>query len=294
MSRELEITKFDPRVIENRRLTAGPPTCVFIGKRGTGKSTLVADILHYVRKIPIGCVISATEDGNHYYERHVPPIFIHSRFESALIEKIVDRQKAAVRACPDKSHAFLLLDDMMYDKRVMKDRNITEIFMNGRHWKLMFMLTMQYCMGIGPDLRTNIDYVFCLRENIVDNQKKLWQHYFGIFPKFDQFRQVMNHCTEGWDAMVLDNTSKSTCIEDCVFWYRAKPGRQFKIGSPYLWKFNSKNLEDPEKKKKSGSQDKDGVQRGLEVKNPVIVNKIKQKKHKSPGPPKVQGPPGKK
>ena len=142
MTTEIEITKFDPSVIENRRVTAGPPTCVFIGKRGTGKSTLVSDILYHVRKIPIGCVISATEEGNHYYEKFVPPIFIHSRFDSNIIENIVTRQKDAVANNPDKSHAFLLLDDMMYDKSVMKDKNITEIFMNGRHWKLMFLLTM--------------------------------------------------------------------------------------------------------------------------------------------------------
>ncbi len=275
-TKQLEISKFNPNVIEKRRQTAGPPTCVFIGKRGTGKSTLVSDILYHVRKIPIGCVISATEEGNHYYESFVPPIFIHSRFESGIVESIVDRQKTAVKTEPDKAHAFLLLDDMMYDKRVMKDRNITEIFMNGRHWKLMFMLTMQYCMGIGPDLRTNIDYVFCLRENIVDNQKKLWQHYFGIFPNFDQFRQVMNSCTEGWDAMVLDNTSKSTNIEDCVFWYRAKPNRTFRIGSDDLWKYNNNNID----------KDKDNIEKkkknSLQSKNPVIINKVQRKKTPSP------------
>ena len=274
MPRELTITKFKPSVIEKRRLKDGPPTCVFIGKRGTGKSTLVADIMYYVRKIPIGCVISATEDGNHFYEKYVPPIFIHSRFDKSTIEKIVDRQKKAVKEEPSKAHAFLLLDDMMYDKSVMKDRNITEIFMNGRHWKLMFLLTMQYCMGIGPDLRTNIDFVFCLRENIVDNQKKLWQHYFGIFPTFDQFRQVMNSCTEGWDAMVLDNTSKSTNIEDCVFWYRAKANRNFTLGSPELWKYNKNNIEQESTKKKKNDNQPTS-------KNPVIVNKVAPKSTKS-------------
>tara|TARA_B100000902_G_scaffold141392_1_gene139184 strand:+ start:7192 stop:8025 length:834 start_codon:yes stop_codon:yes gene_type:complete len=274
MSRELSITKFDPRVIEKRRLSAGPPTCVFIGKRGTGKSTLVADILYHIKKIPIGCVISATEEGNHYYEQHVPPIFIHGRFDPVIIEKIVERQKKAVKADPVSAHAFLLLDDMMYDKKVMKDRNITEIFMNGRHWKLMFLLTMQYCMGIGPDLRTNIDFVFCLRENVVDNQKKLWQFYFGIFPTFEQFRQVMNTCTEGYDALVLDNTSKSTNIEDCVFWYRAKPGRIFQIGSSDLWKYNKHNLETDAKddKKKNNPTSK----------NPMVINKIGTQKTRTP------------
>ena len=36
--------------------------------------------------------------------------------------------------------------------------------MNGRHYKILFILTMQYALGIPPNLRTNIDYVFILRK----------------------------------------------------------------------------------------------------------------------------------
>ena len=79
----------------------------------------------------------------------------------------------------------------------------------------------------------------------------------------------MNSCTEGWDAMVLDNTPKSTHIEDCVFWYRAKPKRDFKIGSPELWTFNNKNINNDTKKKKKEST--------IISKNPVKVNKISKK-----------------
>ena len=58
MANNLKIKKFDPRTIDNNRV------CVFIGKRGTGKSTLVADILYHHRNIPIGIVQSATEESN--------------------------------------------------------------------------------------------------------------------------------------------------------------------------------------------------------------------------------------
>ena len=47
------------------------------------------------------------------------------------------------------------------------------VFMNGRDYKLLFLLTMQYALGIPPNLRTNIDYVFILRENYVSNRKRL-------------------------------------------------------------------------------------------------------------------------
>ena len=54
--------------------------------------------------------------------------------------------------------------------------------MNGRHWHILFIITMQYPLGIPPNLRTNIDYVFILRENIVSNRKRIYDNYAGMFP----------------------------------------------------------------------------------------------------------------
>ena len=68
---------------------------------------------------------------------------------------------------------FLILDDCLYDNSWTKNTDIRSIFMNGRHYKILFLLTMQYALGIPPNLRTNIDYVFILRENYVSNRKKI-------------------------------------------------------------------------------------------------------------------------
>ena len=151
----ISLSKFKPRSIEARRTTgAGPPTIVFIGKRGTGKSTLVADILYYMRRIKAGVAISATEDGNAYYSKFIPEILIHSEYKPEIIQQVITRQKKVINSdtkTPD-GDVFVLLDDCMYDKRMIRDVNIRGIFMNGRHWRISFMLTMQYCMDLPPDL----------------------------------------------------------------------------------------------------------------------------------------------
>jgi hypothetical protein len=90
-------------------------------------------------------------------------------------------------------------------------------------------------------LRANIDYVFILRENIIQNREKLYKHFFGIFPTFDSFNEVMNQCTENYECLVLDNTSKSNKIEDVVFWYKAKIDRKFRMGSSELWEHHRRN-----------------------------------------------------
>jgi len=244
--------------------------CIFIGKRGSGKSCLVTDILYHKRHIPVGVVMSATEEGNHHYKGFVPDLFIYNDYNKEVIERVLERQKRIINSgTTKKSSSFILLDDCMYDRKFMKDTCIRQCFMNGRHWKLFFMLTMQYCMDLSPDLRANVDYVFILRENIVQNREKLYKSFFGIFPTFDMFNQVMNACTENYECLVLDNTSKSNKIEDCVFWYKAKIKKNFKVGSPAIWAYHQKNY-NPNHSRTTNKNDPNKVS-----KNTLSVKKIK-------------------
>ena len=227
----LQLKKFDPHTIGDNRV------CVFVGKRGTGKTTLVTDIMYHKKHIPVGLVMSGTEEGNSYYQQYVPDLFVYNDYKSEVIDKVILRQKQLCRTKQPNSGVFVLIDDCMYDKKMIRDKCIRGIFMNGRHWNLFFMLTMQYCMDLSPDLRANIDYVFILRENIIQNREKIYKNFFGIFPTFDMFNQVLTACTENFECLVLDNTSKSNKIEDVVFWYKAKlhPEGSFRIGHPSFW-----------------------------------------------------------
>ena len=116
--------------------------------------------------------------------------------------------------------------------------------MNGRHYKILFLITMQFALGIPPNLRGNIDYVFILRENYISNRKRIYDHYAGMFPTFEIFCQVMDQCTENYECLVIDNTSKSNKIEDQVYWYKASPHESFKIGAPEFWQHHSNNYND--------------------------------------------------
>jgi hypothetical protein len=229
----LQLKKFNPSKMADDKV------CIFIGKRGSGKTTLVTDILWHKRHIPIGVVMSGTEDGNHYYKQFVPDLFIHGDFSKDTIEKILDRQKRIVSSGKE-TPAFLLLDDCMYDKSYMKETCIRQCFMNGRHWKLFFMLTMQYCMDLSPDLRANVDYIFVMREPVIKNRQRLYENFFGIFPNFKMFSDVFDACTENYECLVFDNTSKSNRIEDCVFYYKAPIRKNFRIGSPAMWTYHQK------------------------------------------------------
>ena len=137
--------------------------------------------------------------------------------------------------------------------------------MNGRHFKILFILTMQFALGIPPNLRTNIDYVFILRENYVSNRKRLYEHYAGMFPSFEMFCQIMDQCTENYECLVINNNAKSNKLTDQVFWYKAKLRDDFTICSQEAWNFSNEhgnNKEEVEEYRQNN------------IKNKINVNKL--------------------
>ena len=269
MTTTLNLKKFDMNEIKDDKVV------VLIGKRDTGKSFLCRDILFRHRGIPVGQVISGTEGANQFYSKMVPKLFIHDEFKPEIVENILKRQKIMIEKInqsgggADQSidpRAFLILDDCLYDNSWAKDKNMRSVFMNGRHFKLLFLLTMQYALGIPPNMRTNIDYVFILRENYVSNRKRLYEHYAGMFPTFEMFCQVMDQCTENYECLVINNNAKSNKLSDQVFWYKAEPRPDFKIGGASYWDYSNKNYTN-----EGGS---DGMEASKSVKNPVNVQKL--------------------
>ena len=227
----LSLRKFDPSKMKD------VVTCVIIGKRNTGKSVLAKDIMYHKRHLPGGIVMSATEEGNSFYGSWVPNLFIYNEFSREVITNVVQSRRSAIKKQKVKN-IFLILDDCMYDKRLLKEKCMRELFMNGRHWKIFLLLTAQYCGDLPPDIRCNIDYVFVLRDNIPGNRERLYKNFFGLVPSFPAFCQLMDASTENYECLVLDNASQSNNLEECLFWYKAKPDHSFKMGSPAFWRFH--------------------------------------------------------
>lgn len=265
----LELRKFSMKDISFKPTENKGPVVVLIGRRDTGKTYLVRDLLWYHQDIPIGTVISGTEAGNGFYSSHIPKLFIHDEYNSVIIENILKRQKTVLKQIKKEMEtykrtnidprAFVILDDCLYDATWTRDKMMRLLFMNGRHWKIMLIITMQYPLGIPPNLRTNIDYVFILREPYIANRKRIWENYAGMFPTFESFCQVMDQCTENFECLVINNNSKSNKLQDQIFWYKAEHHADFKLGSKEFWElskdYNSDDGEevyDPANVKKRG------------------------------------------
>ncbi len=267
----LELKKFDMKQIRFPANENKGPVIVLIGRRDTGKSFLVRDLLYYHQDIPVGTVISGTEASNGFYSEIVPKLFIHDEYNSAIIENILKRQKVVLKQMKKEEiaykkrssidpRAFVIMDDCLYDNSWSREKVMRLLFMNGRHWKIMLIITMQYPLGVPPNLRTNIDYTFILREPYIANRKRIYENFAGMFPTFESFCQVMDQCTENYECLVVSNNAKSNQLSEQIFWYKAASHSPFKLGNKEYWSL-SENLQ---------SDEEDG-----EVYDPNKVNKKK-------------------
>lgn len=235
----LQLRKFDMGEITDDQ------TIVMIGKRNTGKSFLIKDLLYHHRDLPIGSVISPSESVNKFFGNIVPPLFIHEEYTPAVVENVVKRQKVIMKkideqkrlygTCNIDPRAFLIMDDCLYDNTWAQNKWIRYIFMNGRHIKLLYVVSMQHPLGVQPSLRTNVDVVFILRENLWSNRKRIFDNWAGMFKTFDVFAQVMDQCTEDFHALVINNNAKSNRLDQQVFWYKAESHSDFRLCGRQFW-----------------------------------------------------------
>ena len=230
------------------------PSIVMIAKRGSGKSVVCKAILNHFKDFPVGLIIAPTDRMNCFYANFFPDSYIHYGYRSDIIEKLLYRQDAMIEKRKKKmaegkkvdSRAFIVMDDCLSKKGTwMKDPPITELLFNGRHYDIMYILTMQYPLGITPELRGNFDYIFLLAEDFVSNLKRIYDHYAGLFPCFNSFKATFSQLTDNYGCMVISNRGARRSFLEKVFWYRADydESDRLSIGCNQFHRFHQNNYD---------------------------------------------------
>jgi len=233
---KISLRKFNPHAMMPR----DGRIILVIGRRGSGKSTLIEDLMYQLHtRYDYAIGMSPTRASIEMLERHVPGGMIFDEgFSKEQFQKML-----AISSLLAKKHklrnGLLTMDDCNADKDAFRSKTMRDAFMNGRHYGMNILWAMHYCMDILPELRTQVDYVFVLKDNIRKNKERLFNNFFGMFEKVDDFIKVMDQCTENNECLVLDNTTPNPDPRHCLFWYKAKLNPPpFQIGRPVFWKLS--------------------------------------------------------
>jgi DNA replicative helicase MCM subunit Mcm2 (Cdc46/Mcm family) len=239
--KELDLDMIQPsteRFKKNDPVEGGSKIIV-IGKPGTGKSTLIASILYAKKHIfPVGLAVCGTEDSSGFYSRIFPSTFVYNKYNEEILEKFKVRQKIAKKHIPNP-WAVCLLDDCTDNPAIFRKPLQQGYYKDGRHWKMLYIVSLQYCMDVMPVIRTTVDGVFILRETNLKNRKALYENYAGIIPDFHLFNQIMDQITNDYTALYIHNNTVTNDWTECVFFYKATPPpADFKMGCAEFWDFH--------------------------------------------------------
>lgn len=230
------------------------PTIIINAKRGSGKSTLVRELMNYfntVLKYPICVLCSYSEKVDPYYSYFLPASYIYEDCEKMLTKVLKrqtemininnQRQKEGKKKYDDR--ILVVMDDCISDAKIWKrSKDLAEIFYNGRHYNISLIIVSQDIVAIPPSFRANIDIVMLFNSSIQEELKKLFQHYAGEFTNLQEFKDTLNMVCQDYGAMIiLKRGYRSLDLCDKVFRYKADINLKPKIfGCRKFKKLNKK------------------------------------------------------
>lgn len=233
----LELREFRSKQMKPSRIT------MVLGKRGTGKTTTLLSLLCETREqYDYGIICSPTQSTlDEFRKGAMPDCLLYEQFDPSILARIISQQKSRQREKKRMYKLFLVLDDIGYDAKLFQSRSVhmKELFFNARHLNLTVMFCLQHMIGtLPPALRSNVDYLFALRDSSIENQKKLHKEFFSSIPQFNSFQRIFSACTKDYDSIVLDNTKAAGgTIQDSVHWYHAQlelpPG--WRMCAQWIW-----------------------------------------------------------
>lgn len=235
---ELKIEKF------NLSKIADDATVVVAAPRKSGKSVLAREILYYKRDIPVGVVISGTEQMNKFYQAFVPKQFIHYKYSRELIANLLKRQKKIVKSYQKEikqygssridPRFFLVLDDFSSDNKFTRHPEFITLFERGRHYHMFILCIINSPKVITTTIRDNTDYVITFSIPNYNMKERLYSAY-GITPTKQMFYKILDSVTGDYGCLVMNPLSKQNALNKKLFWYKANFPPKFKIGDMQFW-----------------------------------------------------------
>lgn len=194
---------------------------IILGKRATGKTTLIKHILEKSNNASYGYLfqiycerwgdLTYEYDKQDNLEKHVVIDDSISQY-FPLIQRVIEEKNNKTRN--------LIFDDVIYKNNIFSNKTFLELLMNNKQLNINNIFALSYLHRVNIN---NIDYIFILRENNESNRKRIFDSFGKFFNSFEEFNNILDYYwnLNKYNCLVIKCNSDSDKVEDCVFWYNS-------------------------------------------------------------------------
>ncbi len=262
-NKNVVLKNFDMSVFSDTRHTYHS---MIIGRRATGKTRLITEILNHqpTPKANTTIVYCTKAEGEHY-SNNFHGAALHDNFEYSLIQDAIKRIKQTIKNEKDgygqraeclrtgtdgpliqltqesrqsnwepalrvlsasRSYEFgsiepsqytIVLDNCIYEHDYYKNKEIQTLFMNGNVFRINTIISLNYPLGIPPNLRVNLDYTFIFYDPDFSYRKRIWEKYVYEFLSLDKFNDIMAQLIHPYECLVVKSSeSRSKKLDDIL------------------------------------------------------------------------------
>ena len=229
--------------------------CLIIGKRRSGKSVLIKELMHHFDKdcgIKAGVICSHSEDVDPFYKEFFPDLFIYNNC-NLMCKRVIERQEKLLeeneelrnKGEPEKDNRILVvLDDVIDDPTLAKNEDFNNIIYNGKHYNITLIISVQYVKALPPGARQNPDVVFLFNTDSETEIKKMYDTYGEKFPSEKVFKNVLLTFTKNYQSLVLYlNYIPDATLNDKISFFKADINLKYdKFGSDEFNEFQYRFL----------------------------------------------------
>lgn len=187
---------------------------VISGRRLTGKSTLLVDIIQSRKDAKV--VIFASKYVAPSYKKFFPTDVIFEQYDEKIMKNLISSQQQD----PEKE-LVVGIDDIGVNGDLWNKASIRNMIRYGSSLGITLVFSIQYAGQLDDMFKRNIDYVFCFRDNIIENQKLLYTEFGGMFSSFHDFKVAHDECiAEPYRCLVFDMKTPKKDPRHSVYWYK--------------------------------------------------------------------------
>lgn len=193
-------------------------TIIIIGKRSTGKTTLIKNILSHIDdKLTKYIIFDPYLDHKNEFKYIEEKSKIYDMYDEDILKINMNHK--------NDENKIIIIDNALYSPE--HNKTMQNHFMNCRFYEIGIILSVSYGAFIHTNVISNTDFIFIFRESNQSNQNYLYNRYFkSLFISFELFivffKMFLLLCeTTPYTCLVISNIAKTDNLKDKLFIYKA-------------------------------------------------------------------------